>query len=221
VGSATDTIISIHFGATFTTGVLSVSSVNSCGALSNPRTLTVKGSSNTPATITGPTTSCAHQVGLVFTCANVVGAYSYNWTVPAGAVITGGQGTNTITVTWGTANGNVMVNTTRLCGTASSNKTSFITVNCRVGSFEGESTNKLIVFPNPSHGQFKMFIELTNEEPATAAIYDLSGRLVWMQGVNLVNGVTELNVDVSISSGSYVLTLTKKSGDLNKKIIIE
>ena len=221
VGSSTDTIISIYFSPTFTTGTLSVVSINSCGAASNPRTLTVKGSSNTPASITGSSTSCAHQTGLIYTCANVVGAYSYNWTVPTGASITNGQGTNTITVTWGTANGNVMVNTSRLCGTNSSNKTLFVTVNCRISNNDISSENKLIVFPNPSHGQFKIFLEQTQEEPATAEIFDLSGRMVWLQGVALSNGVTELNVDVALATGSYILTLTKKSGELNKKIIIE
>ena len=36
---------------------------------------------------------------------------TYNWTVPAGATITAGQGTNSITVRWGTTGGNVAVTT--------------------------------------------------------------------------------------------------------------
>ncbi|MBS1563546.1 MAG: glycoside hydrolase family 16 protein, partial [Bacteroidetes bacterium] len=35
---------------------------------------------------------------------------TYNWTVPSGASIVSGQGTNLITVNWGTAGGNVSVN---------------------------------------------------------------------------------------------------------------
>ena len=43
---------------------------------------------------------------------NAVAGASYNWTVPAGATIASGQGTNAITVNWGTAGGDVSVVTT-------------------------------------------------------------------------------------------------------------
>ncbi|PXY46460.1 family 16 glycosylhydrolase [Flavobacterium hydrophilum] len=43
---------------------------------------------------------------------NTITGASYNWTVPAGATITSGQGTNTITVNWGTSGGDVAVATT-------------------------------------------------------------------------------------------------------------
>ncbi|MNX28774.1 F5/8 type C domain protein [compost metagenome] len=43
---------------------------------------------------------------------NAIAGGTYNWTVPAGATITSGQGTNTITVNWGTTGGDVAVATT-------------------------------------------------------------------------------------------------------------
>jgi len=43
---------------------------------------------------------------------NAIPGATYNWTVPAGAAITSGQGTNTITVNWGTTGGDVSVATT-------------------------------------------------------------------------------------------------------------
>lgn len=43
---------------------------------------------------------------------NAIAGATYNWTVPAGATITSGQGTNTITVNWGTTGGDVAVATT-------------------------------------------------------------------------------------------------------------
>ncbi|MDX6183648.1 family 16 glycosylhydrolase [Flavobacterium sp. Fl-77] len=42
---------------------------------------------------------------------NTIAGATYNWTVPAGATITSGQGTNTITVNWGTTGGDVAVAT--------------------------------------------------------------------------------------------------------------
>ncbi|MCD0470560.1 family 16 glycosylhydrolase [Flavobacterium sp. JAS] len=43
---------------------------------------------------------------------NAIAGATYNWTVPGGATITSGQGTNAITVNWGTSGGDVAVATT-------------------------------------------------------------------------------------------------------------
>ncbi|MCB2195696.1 MAG: family 16 glycosylhydrolase [Bacteroidetes bacterium] len=43
--------------------------------------------------------------------------FSYNWTVPSGATITGGQGTSSISVNWGCADGDVTCQLTTNCST--------------------------------------------------------------------------------------------------------
>ncbi|MFB9075954.1 family 16 glycosylhydrolase [Flavobacterium procerum] len=43
---------------------------------------------------------------------NAVAGASYNWTIPVGASISSGQGTNAVTVNWGSAGGDVSVTTT-------------------------------------------------------------------------------------------------------------
>ena len=50
--------------------------------------------------ITGPATACKNQNGVVYSVVNVTGA-TYNWSVPAGATIVSGIGTNAITVNYG------------------------------------------------------------------------------------------------------------------------
>ncbi|HTF03287.1 MAG TPA: T9SS type A sorting domain-containing protein, partial [Bacteroidia bacterium] len=52
------------------------------------------------------------------TAATVVGATSYNWSVPGSATIVSGQGTNVITVNVGTASGTASVTVTDPCGTS-------------------------------------------------------------------------------------------------------
>lgn len=47
-----------------------------------------------------------NETGKTYTLNAIAGA-SYNWTVPSGATITSGQGTNTINVNWGTTGGDV------------------------------------------------------------------------------------------------------------------
>jgi len=66
--------------------------------------------------ISGPATVCAGVTGVVYSIAPITNATSYTWTLPAGAVITAGAGTNSITVTIGTASGNVSVFGTGPCG---------------------------------------------------------------------------------------------------------
>lgn len=76
------------------------------------------GSTFIPGAITGPSTFCAFA-SESYTI-NVAGALSntiYNWSVPAGAIITSGQGTNTILVTFGGSNGNVSVAVSNECET--------------------------------------------------------------------------------------------------------
>jgi len=65
--------------------------------------------------ITGPSPVCANATGNVYSVVNIPGS-AYNWTVPAGATITSGQGTNSITVTFGNTSGNVTVVETIGCG---------------------------------------------------------------------------------------------------------
>jgi len=62
-----------------------------------------------PGTINGQNTVCANSAGKVYSVAPITNATGYVWTVPAGSVITAGINTNSITVTFGSASGNVSV----------------------------------------------------------------------------------------------------------------
>lgn len=61
--------------------------------------------------ISGNNTICGPTPGVVYSVPVVTGATSYTWTVPPGAVIVSGQGTNSITVDYpsGSTSGNVTV----------------------------------------------------------------------------------------------------------------
>ncbi|MDF1673978.1 MAG: PKD domain-containing protein [Vicingaceae bacterium] len=52
--------------------------------------------------IAGPTSVCEGDV-VNYTCPAQTGAVTYNWTLPAGATVNSGQGTNSINVTWNVA----------------------------------------------------------------------------------------------------------------------
>jgi len=62
-----------------------------------------------------------NETSKTYSISAIAGA-AYNWTVPAGASITSGQGTNSITVNWGTAGGDVSVTATTSGCTANTYK---------------------------------------------------------------------------------------------------
>jgi trimeric autotransporter adhesin len=114
-GQGTETV-QVQFTGSFTSGNLSVVAVNSCGN-SPTRTLALNSVPRTPASISGPVANLCNQTGAVFSVAPIAGATGYTWTVPAGASITSGQGTSSITVNFGNfVSGSVTVFVTNACG---------------------------------------------------------------------------------------------------------
>ncbi|MFN6946227.1 MAG: glycosyl hydrolase family 8, partial [Cytophagaceae bacterium] len=107
--------ITVNFGTSG--GDISVRAVNACGeSIARTRSITVNPIPVQPGVIAGNGTVCSGAVGVVYSIATVNGATGYNWTVPAGATITSGQNTTSITVTFGSSGGNVSVRAVNDCG---------------------------------------------------------------------------------------------------------
>jgi hypothetical protein len=68
-----------------------------------------------PGAINGSTSVCALANGVTYSAAAVQDATSYTWTVPAGATIASGQGTNAIVVNYGASGGSVCVTANNAC----------------------------------------------------------------------------------------------------------
>ena len=91
-------------GATFYAGANSVNTSNNSGWIfSTPTPLP------SPGSISGPLSTCSNGSGIVYSIAPISGATNYIWNLPAGASITAGLGTNSITVTFGTTSGSISV----------------------------------------------------------------------------------------------------------------
>ncbi|WP_394345766.1 MBG domain-containing protein [Flaviaesturariibacter aridisoli] len=88
---------------------------------------TLSGSPNPPGPIGGDKTVCSGEAGKVYSVPPVSGL-TYQWTLPAGAVITAGDNSNSITVTFGSTSGDIVVTASNTCGTSSERRTG-ITVN--------------------------------------------------------------------------------------------
>lgn len=121
--SGTGATAIISFGPSWNGGTLCVAAQTTCYT-SPSKCITISKSAATLNAISGSFTACPNSV-LSYSVPVSAGASSYNWTVPAGATVTNGQGTRTIDVTFSagySAVGNICVNVTSICGVTSVNK---------------------------------------------------------------------------------------------------
>ena len=120
------TSITVDFACGAIGGLISVLANNACGS-SSARTMAVSMSTiATPGTISGPGTITFPQTGVVYSVAAVPYASTYTWTVPTGAIIASGQGSNVILVDYacGAVSGNLGVTASNLCGSGGTNSMS-------------------------------------------------------------------------------------------------
>ncbi|MEI7662297.1 MAG: T9SS type A sorting domain-containing protein [Bacteroidota bacterium] len=130
-GTGTNTIQIVWSAAGAQTVSVSYTNGNGCQAAApTVYNVTVNGYAATPGAITGIATLCAGTHGVPYSVAPVTGALSYVWTLPAGATIATGFGTNAITVDFalGAVSGAITVMGNNLCGNGPASSLS-ITVN--------------------------------------------------------------------------------------------
>lgn len=90
---------------------------------------------------------------------------------------------------------------------------------------EQATAGELIVYPNPSSGQFT--VRLLTDEPATLTLYDLNGRTVWRQLKASPDAFpltqTESSLDVSVGSlpdGVYLLSVATASNRWTERVVV-
>ncbi len=86
---------------------------------------------NAAGTITGTAAVCAGTSGVAFSCAEILNATTYTWTLPAGTTISTGAGTRNITANFGASavSGNITVAGTNTCGNGTVSPDFAVTVN--------------------------------------------------------------------------------------------
>lgn len=202
--------VDVSYPNGFTTGQLCVTANNACGS-STARCINVIGKPSNPGVITGPTTACAGEQGLAYSFAPVFGASSYSWTLPAGATIVAGAGTNSIVVDWGNISGSILVTATNGCGT-SGTRTLSVLVNCRIS---GSDMPGAVVSAYPNPVSSKLFVDLQTVASGnyTLELSDVSGRVVKSDVVNAAEGSNNMSLDVTeLAKGIYTLSVRNAEG---------
>jgi alpha-tubulin suppressor-like RCC1 family protein len=110
--------ISVTFGQN--SGDVSVTADNDCGN-SQTQLLNVTISTSVPSepiSISGNETVCSGST-YAYSVSSVSGATGYTWTVPSGTTINNGQGSTSISITYGTNSGIISVTADNVCGNSS------------------------------------------------------------------------------------------------------
>ena len=202
--------VSINFPSNFVTCTLSVVAVNSCGS-GTARTIVVNGAPSQPGTISGNQSVCNGSVE-PYTTTGSTGATSYNWTVPAGAIILNTPPyTGTILVQWGATGGSVTVNAVNDCGN-SINRTLSVAVTCREAQVSEAFKSTASLYPNPTDGTTTLKFETSTSGDYQVSVVDITGQIMQTETVTAIEGLNMHELDLSTyARGLYLVRIERTS----------
>jgi len=151
----------------------------------------------TPGTITGNDHVCAGQANVVYAVEPIANATSYLWTLPTGATITAGEGTNEVTLSFadGAAGGPITVQGVNICGAGESS----MPLQVMVSSVPGMPS--AIEGPNiPVSGTTQVY----SVEPVEGVSYNWSYPADW----TLVSGEGTATITLTIGEQSGIISCT-------------
>jgi len=170
-GTINDFFVLLQFPSA-TTQTLEVTEISPDGCAGNVQQLPITVQASPPiSAITGPAAVCENQTGVVYSVTNTPNT-TYAWTVPAGASIILGQGTNSITVNFGATGGNVQVVPSSTGGCSGGTATLGVTVNQRPILDAG--LDKSVC----SDDDIQVTLAVDGSSPVAAASYNITGTSV-------------------------------------------
>lgn len=175
-----------------------------------------------PGPIIGSTTFCEFATETyTITVAGAISNTVYNWSVPAGATITSGQGTNTILVTFGNTAGNVSVDVSNECETVNVFKAVSLTscIFYAGGSNDGFSTTRNCVSSlNGGSG----FIPGPIVGSATFCEFATEAYTITVAGANSTTTYTwSVPIGASIVSGQGTSTILVSFGNTSGNVSVD
>ncbi len=201
------TSIQVALANTFSGGTLSVKATNCSGSSANvSRVLTASALPTSAGTITGPITVCKGAKLLTYSVAAAAG-FTFNWSVPAGAVITAGAGTNSIKVTWGTVSGNVSVTKVNACGSSVASTLAVSSATCRETE-DVVAPFAVIAYPNPFTDNFSLDVTTSLEDKIEMKVYDMIGKLIETRFIE-VSEIANQEVGNNYAAGVYNIVVTQ------------
>ncbi len=205
-----DTVIVVAYSNTFTGGNITVTANGSCTA-SGTRSLAIQANLK-PGTINAinatETQACPNRQ-VTYSVTTPSSTNWIQWTVPAGATIVSGQGTNTLIVSYPSAtSGNVTATPSNGCAVGKARSLAVSILTCRpIGIAKGSNAQQLQtntfnvkVYPNPAQSEFNISVSGKSNEKITLRIYDVNGKQHFYGTVN-ANHATRLGSN--LKAGIY------------------
>nr|HMT30888.1 PKD domain-containing protein [Bacteroidia bacterium] len=91
-----------------------------------------------------------------------------------------------------------------------------------VGLNEMSDANLLEISPNPSNGIFNIKFDAASSESCVLKVINSIGQVVYTEELKNLKGVTSRKIDLtSLSSGNYMLNLSGKDFNVNKKLLLD
>ncbi|MFN8416894.1 MAG: T9SS type A sorting domain-containing protein [Cytophagaceae bacterium] len=182
-------------------------------------TMSIQPNPSFATSISGPTNVTSNQSNVTYTVPAGSGM-QYTWSVPPGATIVSGQGTNSITVNFGTASGNVTLVQTNPLGQSTTIDLP-INVGATTASKAAIEASLWTIYPNPSKGD--LYIENNNAsgEIISVEILDVAGQVIQREEPQVMSSqALKLNAQVT-KAGIYFVKIQLEEVQFLKKIIIE
>jgi len=224
------TSISVSFSSAFTSGNITVSSVGFCSN-SDPTSVTVTYAPPTPGVITGATHICPQITSatpITYSVAAVMGATSYNWTVPTGGTLLSGAGTRMVTILFdSTTVTGTMLKVVAVNGCTVSpirSVTLFACATSRISNFTDTAKTTIAsdLYPSPTTDFFNLNVTVDADKEIVVAVFDVMGNEVLEERHDVVQGENTITTNVNaLSTGLYfvqVIDLTNNTVEIRKLV---
>ncbi|MGE5425367.1 MAG: T9SS type A sorting domain-containing protein, partial [Syntrophothermus sp.] len=218
-GQGTKDVV-VVWGAT--AGDISVVAANSCGT-SAPvaKTLTIETIPTAVASVSGPDTVCSNHGNYSYSVPVVPEATTYEWTLPTGATITSGAGTNDVVIAFAenAVSGNITVAGHNTCGNGPS-ATKPVSVKQCTG-INDLNNSGVTIYPNPTSGAVTVVLKGMQNQVEFQVI-SINGQILQKADWNLASGEATRHVDLSgFAKGVYYLKFISNDKVLVNKIIVQ
>jgi hypothetical protein len=185
-GNGTNSI-SVYFGSTPEVVTISVKETNAFGNVVSNLDVTT-GNAPVITSINGPTSVETGGQTYTYTVpSNPDPNASYTWSVPTGAVIISGEGTNAVTVSFPptTQSGNVEVTVSNTFGTAT--VATSVTVSSPTSIYSGASLLQYSMYPNPFTDEVILFVNAPSREKIVVRVIDMKGNVIYESDQHMTN----------------------------------
>jgi hypothetical protein len=215
--------IYVSFSSLFSTGDITVTASSACGT-SVTAFKTISGAPSSPSSITGPTSICFNAQNVSYSCTSVSGSTSYQWTIPAGATIVSGQGTQNLILNYNGLAGTsspLRVRSVNPCGQSNNRTVNIGFLTCP--RLENTATSDFIIYPNPTSDECTIGFNSEVEHKTELQILNPEGQLVMTPIILSGSGPQQYNFSTtSLADGVYFVLMKSSDGSMKtQKIIVQ